>query len=129
MIVVDTNVIAYLFMPCVFTPSAEDLLRRDGEWAAPFLWRSEFRNVLATQARRRVLTLDTAMAMQAEAEDLMAGREYQLPSSDVLRLAVESGCSAYDCEYVFLAQQMRVPLVTSDRAVLSAFPRTAVPLR
>ena len=128
MIVVDTNVIAYLFIPCEFTARAEDLFRRDPGWAAPVLWRSELRNVLATQVRRRSLTLELASAIQAEAEDLMAGREYQVPSADVLRIAAESGCSAYDCEYVLLARQMNVPLVTSDKAVLAAFPGTAVAL-
>jgi predicted nucleic acid-binding protein len=128
-IVVDTNVIAYLFMPCELTARAESLFRRDSGWAAPLLWRSEFRNVLATRIRRRSLTLERASAIQVEAEDLMAGREYQVPSADVLRLAAESGCSAYDCEYVLLAQQLNVPLVTSDRAVLTAFPGTATPLR
>jgi len=128
-IVVDTNVIAYLFMPCEFTARAETLFRRDPGWAAPLLWRSEFRNVLATGIRRRSLTLDIASAIQAEAEDLMAGREYQVPSADVLRLAAESACSAYDCEYVLLAQRLNVPLVTGDRAVLAAFPGTARPLR
>ncbi len=128
MIVVDTNVIAYLFIPCELTARAESLFRRDPDWAAPMLWRSELRNVLATQVRRRSLTLALASAIQAEAEELMAGREYQVPSTDVLRLAAESGCSAYDCEYVLLAQRMNVRLVTSDRAVLTAFPGTTVPL-
>jgi predicted nucleic acid-binding protein len=127
-IVVDTNVIAYLFIPCELTARAESLFRRDPDWAAPMLWRSELRNVLATQVRRRSLTLALASAIQAEAEELMAGREYQVPSTDVLRLAAESGCSAYDCEYVLLAQRMNVRLVTSDRAVLAAFPGIAVPL-
>ena len=104
------------------------LYQRDPDWAAPVLWRSEFRNVLATQVRRRSLTLELATALQAEAEDLMAGREYQVPSADVLRIAAESGCSAYDCEYVLLARQINVPLVTSDQAMLAAFPGTAVPL-
>lgn len=128
MIVVDTNVIAYLFIPCELTARAESLFRRDPDWVAPMLWRSEFRNVLATQVRRRSLTLALAIVIQAEAEELMAGREYQVPSADVLRLAAESGCSAYDCEYVLLAQRMNLRLVTSDRAVLAAFPGTAVPL-
>jgi predicted nucleic acid-binding protein len=127
-IVVDTNVIAYLFIPCELTARAESLFRRDPDWAAPMLWRSEFRNVLATQVRRRSLTLALASAIQAEAEELMAGREYQVPSADVLRLAAESGCSAYDCEYVLLAQRMNARLVTSDKAVLAAFPGIAVPL-
>jgi predicted nucleic acid-binding protein len=93
-IVVDTNVIAYLFIPCEFTALAEKLFRRDPDWLAPLLWRSELRNVLATQVRRRSLTLALAVEIQAEAEELMAGREYQVPSADVLRLAAESGGSA-----------------------------------
>ena len=128
MIVVDTNVIAYLFIPCELTARAENLLRRDPDWIAPLLWRSEFRNVLATQVRRRSLSLALASAIQAEAEEMMDAREYQVPSAGVLRLAAESGCSAYDCEYVLLAQRMNIRLVTSDRAVLAAFPAIAVKL-
>lgn len=128
MIVVDTNVIAYLFISCELTAQAESLLRREPNWAAPLLWRSEFRNVLATQVRRKSLTLELARALQAEAEDLMAGREYHVPSGEVLRLAAGSQCSAYDCEFVCLARQLQVPLVTSDRALLAGFPDNAIAL-
>jgi len=39
-----------------------------------------------------------------------------------------SDCSAYDCEYVALAQDLDVPLVTTDRQVLREFPKIAVSL-
>jgi predicted nucleic acid-binding protein len=58
----------------------------------------------------------------------MAGREYTVVTDQVLRLAAESGCSAYDCEFVTVAQDLHVPLVTADRHLLRAFPATAVNL-
>jgi len=47
-------------------------------------------------------------------------------SQQVLGLAIRSRCSAYDCEFVALAQDLRVPFVTADRQVLVAFPSIAV---
>lgn len=122
MIVVDTNVLAYLYLPTEHTGRAEALLERDPEWLAPVLWRSEFRNMLAGYLRRGVLSLEAALDLQAEAESLMAGREYDVPSSSVLELVQGSDCSAYDCEFVALARQLGVPLVTRDTRLLKAFP-------
>jgi predicted nucleic acid-binding protein len=127
-IVVDTNMVAYLFLPTVHTPRVEALFDRDPEWAAPALWRSELRNVLAQYLRRRALTFAAACDIQAEAESLLAGNEYDVSSVSVLELARDSGCSAYDCEFVALAQRLGVKLVTSDAQVLRAFPKTAVSL-
>ena len=47
MIVVDTKVLAYLYLPGEHTAIAETLLEHDAEWAAPVLWRGEFRNIPA----------------------------------------------------------------------------------
>lgn len=125
MIVVDTNVVAYLWIPGARTTHAEELLRRDPVWCAPLLWRSEFRNVLATYLRRKFLDLQTASQLMLESESHMAGREFAVPSDEVLRHAAVSGCSAYDCEFVVLAEQLGVPLITTDKGVLSSFPRVA----
>lgn len=128
MIVVDSNVIAYLYLPSAQSSLAERLRARDQDWAAPLLWRSELRNALARYVRSRHLTVDDACRIQAEAESLLAGFEYHVPSDDVLRLAADSGCSAYDCEFVALAQQLGLPLVTADQQLARAFPGTAVEL-
>jgi predicted nucleic acid-binding protein len=59
---------------------------------------------------------------------LLAGAEFQVESAAVLNLAALSQCSAYDCEFVALAQQLGVMLVTSDRQILRQFPSSAVSL-
>jgi predicted nucleic acid-binding protein len=128
MIVVDTNLIGYLLLPGERSAQAEAAFRTDPRWAAPLLWRSELRNVLALYMRRRQLGLDGACRVMAEAAELMAGEEYDIDSAKVLELAEASGCSAYDCEFVALALDLCIPLVTVDRQVLSRFPNVAVSL-
>jgi predicted nucleic acid-binding protein len=125
-IVADTNLLVYLYVEGQRTAQAEAALARDPLWVAPLLWRSEFRNTLAGLVRRRALALEDALRIVDEAERAMAGREYSVLSQHVLQLAARSGCSAYDCEFVALAQDLGISFVTSDRQVLAAFPTTAV---
>jgi predicted nucleic acid-binding protein len=128
MIVVDTNIIGYLYLSSERTEQAEQAFVKDSEWAAPLLWRSEFRSVLAQYIRRGVLRVEEAEQVMDEAQALMVGQEYEVVSSDVLRLAARSGCTAYDCEFVALAQELGVVLVTVDQEVLKEFPEVAVGL-
>jgi predicted nucleic acid-binding protein len=127
-IVVDTNVVAYLYLESEFTARAELQLRLDPDWAAPPLWRSEFRNILAGAVRRRTLAFDDALRITAEAESLLAGGEYPVSTPEVLELVRQSDCSAYDCEFAALALQLGIPLVTMDAKLLKAFPRVAAAL-
>lgn len=130
MIVADTDLVVYLVLPGERTEDSERVLLKDPAWAAPILWRSGFRNVLATYVRAGRLELDDALLMDERAEALMASREFVVPASEVLGLAAASGCSAYDCEFVILARALGVPLVTNDRALLEAFPdATTTPRR
>ncbi len=128
MIVVDSNVVAYLYLPGEFTTAAERLLERDPDWTAPILWRSEFRSVLAGYLRRGGLTFEQAYALQCEAEGLLAGSEYEVDSLSVLELVRDSGCSAYDCEFVALAVTLGAKLVTMDGRLLRDFPQNTVAL-
>jgi predicted nucleic acid-binding protein len=127
-IVADTNLLVYLYVHGQSTGQAEAAVTRDPHWAAPLLWRSEFRNVLVGMVRRGAIVVDDAIRVTREAEHWMHGREYAVPSDLVLRLAAQSGCSADDCEFAALAQDLGVSLVTADHQVLAAFPRTAVAL-
>jgi len=124
-IVVDSNVVAYLYLPGDNTAKAEALLERDPDWAVPVLWRSEFRNILAGYLRRKTLTFAQACGLQSEAEDLLAGSEFEVDSKAVLALVRDSDCSAYDCEFVALARKLQVKLVTMDAKLLKAFPKHA----
>ncbi len=128
MIVVDSNVLAYLYLPGEYTAAVEALLEHDPDWAAPVLWRSEFRNILAGYLRRGKLTFEQAHALQSEAEDLLRGAEYEVDSRSVLELVRDSECSAYDCEFVALAMKLGTKLVTMDGKVLRSFPNIAAAL-
>lgn len=128
MIVVDSNVLAYLYLPGDHTAGAEALLEREPEWAAPVLWRSEFRNILAGYMRRKTLTFDQACSLQSEAEGLLVGSEFEVDSRAVLELVRDSDCSAYDCEFIALAIKLDTTLVTVDKKLLRAFPKRAAAL-
>jgi predicted nucleic acid-binding protein len=125
-IVVDTNVLIDYYIERGRTTVAETVLDRDPLWSAPLLWRSEFRNVLADLIADDIVQLADAVRAMHDAELLMAGHEYQVISETVLRLATQSGCTAYDCEFVALAQDLGARLVTSDTEILKAFPGLAV---
>ena len=128
MIVVDVNVVAYLYLPGPFSAAAENLLLSNSEWATPRLWRSEFRNILATYMRKNLLSLEQANTIFTSANDLLSNNEYEVSTLQVLQLAHDSGCSAYDCEYVALAHHLKLPVFTADKALLKAFPEVAVAL-
>ncbi len=128
MIVIDTNIIGYLYLNSERSEQAEKVLLKDAEWAAPILWRSEFRNVLAQYIRKEILSYEDAIRVMEEATLLMEGREYEVPSMEVLLLVRESTCSAYDCEFVVLARELGVSMVTVDKQILREFPKDAVSL-
>lgn len=126
MIVADTNLIAYFFIKGDFTDQADAVFHKDPEWAAPLLWRSKFRNVLSLYIRKGFINLVEAVDLMQEAELFMKGMEFLVPSLNILKLTEESKCSAYDCEFVTLAEQFGLELVTSDSLLLKKFPGTAV---
>lgn len=126
MIVVDVNLVAYLLLDQERATIVQGVFQEDPLWAAPLLWRSEFRNVLAAYIRQRDLGVEDALRAHELAESLFGGREYLVSGERVLALVAASRCSAYDCEYVALAEQLEVPLITADRQLLKSFAGRAI---
>jgi predicted nucleic acid-binding protein len=125
-IIADSTLIAYLLIPgAIPQPVARAVLRKDSTWAAPALWRSEFRNIVWQYVRRQSMSLSDGLLIVQKAESLIS-RDFEVDAHAVLVLAVQSGCTTYDCEFVYCAQKHGVPLVTSDKKVLHNFPGIAV---
>ena len=125
MIVADANLLAYLVMPGERTEEAEAVLAKDSTWVAPALWRSELRSVVHKYIMRGDISVARAVALLGQADEVLGGREGDVDSQEVLDLASHSNCTTYDCEYVALANALGVPLITTDRSVLKAFPKHA----
>ena len=126
MIVADTNIIAYLFLDSEHTQKARQWLAMDSEWHVPPLWQSEFRNILALYMRKELLSLKQAIAIQEHAASRLSQYEHQPLAKDVLTLAKQSGCTAYDCEFVATARALNCSLITADKPLLKAFPNVTV---
>jgi len=126
MIVVDNDVISYFWLEASRTPVARAVRQNDGDWRAPPLWRSEFRSVLYQHMAHRDLPLTDALQIADQVEADMRDATVGIRTADVLRLVDASGHSAYDCEYIALAQQLGVRLVTGDKRLPTLFPDTAI---
>lgn len=125
MIVADCTLIAQLVIDTESTGTAEKVYAIDPQWIVPPLWRSELRNVLRMYVVEAKMPFASAVARMSIAEERFGGAEQAVVSSDVLSIAAKSRCSAYDAEYVSLARELAIPLVTSDRRLRDLFPRVA----
>ncbi len=128
MIVADASLIACFAVRNEHSDLADAVCETDAAWVAPLLWRSEVRNALVKYMQHAGMSLEAALLAFHSAEEIIAGREYRVSSEKVLELAVQSKCTAYDCEYVALALDLGVPLVTADKQILKSFPKIAVSL-
>ena len=129
MIVVDTNILTHFWLPSDHTELCEQLFQWDPEWVAPVLWKSEFRNVVILYMRKNLIGLPEAIQLTEKAENQMKEREFHVNSVQVYGLAENSDCSSYDCEFISLAEELDIKLITTDKQILRSFPdRCAKPL-
>lgn len=126
MIVADTNLISYLYFDTIHSELANEVHEVDPEWLCPILWRSEFLNVVAGYLRRNLITYQSGLDAVDLAQRAVDGREFTVSQYSVLELLSRSACSSYDCEFVSLAIEFQIHLVTFDKRILKEFPKIAL---
>lgn len=128
MIVADTNLVSYLLIASEHTDAARAVWARDPRWVLASLWRSEYLSVLATAVRARVLEHHQARSAWRAGVRLFGRSEREPDGEAVLDAALEFGVSAYDAQFVVVAKELNVPLVTGDRKLREACRPLAVSL-
>lgn len=129
MVIVDTGPLAFLLLPGDMTDLAQRAYQKDTAWASAPIWRSEFRNLVVRYVREGWITHRAAEQILAAAEEKMHPRQYNIDGKAVLELAAQTGLSAYQCEYLALAQDLNVPLITTQDELIKAAPKLAVSLQ
>ena len=121
MVVVDTNVVAYLLIEGDHTAQAQALYARDPGWRSEGFLLVEFSNLLATYVRAGRLDGEAARGLLATAERTLTGI-VNLPHARAMAIAAEFGVSAYDARFIAVARSLGVKLVTEDAKLRRAAP-------
>jgi predicted nucleic acid-binding protein len=122
-LIVDTNVVAYLLIEGDYTAAARSLHRHDDDWRSEAFIMVEFTNVLTASIAARRMNLVLAQQFLADATSLLHGNLTSIPHDSVLPLAVQYRVTAHDARFLALAQQLHTPLVTEDAKLRAAAPK------
>jgi predicted nucleic acid-binding protein len=125
-IVVDTNVIAYLTFPGAQTETIFKIHEKEPRWNAPWLWRSEFSNIVSLYLRKGLISYHDSLDAIEYAMNVMRSGEHEISFYKVFDFVKDSKCSSYDCEFLALAQELNTQLLTYDKVILKEFPTLAV---
>lgn len=126
MIVVDANVLAYSLIQGDQTASARKVLEKDPTWRLPTVWRHELMNVFTSYVRQNGFSLNQAAQTLETISARLRPLEVELGTQEVLHFAVRHKISAYDAQYVLLAQKLDTVCVTEDRRLRQAVPSLTI---
>jgi predicted nucleic acid-binding protein len=123
MLLVDTDIVAYLLIDGDYTDGAQQLRIRDSDWRSEAFLLVEFTNVLASSIARKRMTLSSAEDFLVKATALFDGKLARIPHASVLAIAARYRVSASDARFLALADQLGSRLVTEDAGLRAAAPR------
>ena len=135
-LVIDASIAASWLLPDEHTDAsgrAYGLLRSGVLQAhAPDLWLMECTNIICNAVKRRRLAKGDAMFTWSVLEAVRAHVTLNTLETEhvqqCLALALDHGLSLYDSAYLWLASSTRRPLMTQDRALMSAASAIGTPV-
>jgi predicted nucleic acid-binding protein len=126
-VLVDTNILAYLMIEGDRTVAAQKLFERDSDWCSEAVTMVEFSNILATYIRTKALTQAQGVRLLTEAQTLMPTL-HNIANMRALETAAEYEISAYDARFISLAKHLKQKLVTEDTKLRVAVPSWTISL-
>jgi predicted nucleic acid-binding protein len=122
MLVIDTNIIAPLYVRSARTDAVTKLFAQDQIWRTEPLALIELSNLLITYERARYITAATARDCLDRAAAFLQPNLFRVSHQAALDAALRYGTTAYDARFLALAQQLNTPLVTEDAKLRAAAP-------
>ena len=120
-VLVDTNILAYLLIEGDRTACAQKLFERDSDWCSEAFVMVEFSNILATYVRTKALTQAQGTRLLTEAQALVSTL-HNMTNAQALETAMQYEISAYDARFISLARHLKLKLVTEDAKLRTAVP-------
>ena len=122
MVLVDTNVIAPLYVRSARTEAVEELFARDAVWRTEPLALIELSNVLTTYERSRYITAATARDCLNRAAAFLQPQLFRVSHQAAMEAALDYRVTAYDARFLALADQLGIRLITEDTRLRAAAP-------
>lgn len=129
MIVIDANILIYALIECDNSRLIPQLREKDADWRTTELCRHEILNVLTTYQRRGVLSLAQCRELLSYANQFLAQAQCEVNFAASLDTAAKHGISGYDAQYVALATNLSIPLISEDRKVRQAVPEIVMSMQ
>jgi len=128
MLVVDTNILAYLLIAGDRTKEAQSLYERDANWQSEAFLLIEFTNILATYQRTGNLSSNQSESLFNDAGARMHNL-ITIPHITALQTARRFMVSAYDARFLATAEKLGAKLVTEDVKLRTAAPNLTQSLK
>ena len=122
MIVIDANILIYSLIEGDYSLLAKQLRVKESDWRTVKLCLHEVLNVLVTYQRRGMLTLEQCQERLDHTQRFMQVAQCDVDMSATLTVATQYAITAYDAQYVALAQSLNAPLITEDKKLRQAVP-------
>lgn len=122
MFLVDTNIIAPLFVRSALSDAVQKLHGRDRVWRTEPFALIELGNVLATYERAGYITRDTAYDCLGRAATFLQPHFFSVTHRAALEVALRHRTTAYDARFLAAAEQLGTRLVTEDARLRAAAP-------